>query len=276
MTDHLSLQYDRYILYVMTGAFFAVAFWESFLPRRRPTVSTPRRWLVNFGLFVVDTVAYRWLIPLGTVAAAFLAAERGWGLFHAIEVHPAIQLPLALLLIDLSRYPVHRMMHGFGPLWRFHAVHHSDPDYDLTVGVRFHPLEALITWYASLAVVILLGASPATVLLIEVVSAINASFSHGNVRMPPRLDRVLRVLLVTPDMHRVHHSQLRAETDSNFGTIFSFWDRWFGTYTGYPHRPLEELPIGLPQVPPGAALQLGRLLVEPLRPGRTSTDLAQP
>ena len=275
MTDETVLHYSQLTLLVMVAGFFAVALWESFRPCRQPTQPTPKRWLLNFSLYAFGLLGYRWLLPLSYLAAAILARQQGWGVFQQVQVHPVAAFLMTLLVIDLLRYGFHRLLHNNALLWRFHAVHHSDPDYDLTLSLRFHPIESLLLWYCTLGLILLLGAPPLAVLIIDALSLLNGQFTHGNIRLPPALDTALRWLLVTPNMHRIHHSKIQSETDSNYGSLFSFWDRWFGSYTKTAHCPLQDLPIGLSQVPPASAMNLGKLIADPFRRQSSSVQTRQ-
>jgi sterol desaturase/sphingolipid hydroxylase (fatty acid hydroxylase superfamily) len=230
------------------GVLLLMALWEALAPRRRLSVSRAARWFSNLGLVAVDTLAVRLLIPLGAVGLALLAAERGWGLFNALTVPAWLAVLLSVVALDLVIYLQHVMFHALPVLWRLHLVHHADLDFDATTGVRFHPVEILLSMGIKLGTVLLLGAPAAAVLLFEVLLNATSVFNHGNVRLPRWLDRLLRLFVVTPEMHRVHHSaDDRRETNSNFGFNLPWWDWLFGTYRAEPARGHDAMTIGLEQ-----------------------------
>jgi len=230
------------------GVLLAMALWELMAPRRRPTVSKPTRWLSNLGLVAVNTVAARFLVPLGAVGMALLAQERGWGLFNYVELPSWLAVVLSVVALDLFIYLQHVLFHAVPLLWRLHAVHHADLDFDATTGVRFHPVEIVLSLLIKLAAVAVLGAPALAVLIFEVLLNATSVFNHANVRLPGWLDRLARLFLVTPDMHRVHHSVIPRETNSNFGFSLPWWDYLFGTYRAQPEKGHEGMTIGLEQV----------------------------
>ena len=188
------------------GVLLLMALWEALAPRRRLTVRRPARWFSNLGLVVVDTLAVRFLVPLGAVGVAVLAAQRGWGLFNNVALPGWLAVLLSVVALDLAIYLQHLMFHAVPLLWRLHMVHHADLDFDATTGVRFHTLEILLSLLIKMGVVVLLGAPALGVVAFEVLLNATSLFGHGNVRLPGWLDRVLRLVVVTPEMHRVHHS----------------------------------------------------------------------
>jgi len=236
---------------VRLGCFAAVllsmALWEVLAPRRRLATARPPRWASNLGLVALDTLAVRFLVPLGAVGTALLAAERGWGILNNVPVPPWLAVALAVVALDLAIYLQHVMFHAVPVLWRLHMVHHADLDFDVTTGVRFHTLEMLLSMGIKMGAVALLGAPALGVLIFEVVLNATSMFSHGNVRLPAWLDRVLRLVLVTPEMHRVHHSVIPRETNSNFGFNLPWWDYLFGTYRPRPAAGHEGMTVGLAQ-----------------------------
>jgi sterol desaturase/sphingolipid hydroxylase (fatty acid hydroxylase superfamily) len=230
------------------GAIFAVmAVWEIAAARRELSAAKGSRWFANLGITVVNTVVVRVLFPSAAVGAALLAAERGWGLFNIVQVPSVVSILGSILVLDFIIYLQHVVFHAVPLLWRLHMVHHADVDYDVTTGFRFHPLEALISMPIKFAAVALLGAPAVAVLIFEVILSAASMFNHGNVRIPLRLDRVLRWFVVTPDMHRVHHSVDPRETNSNFGFNLPWWDRLLGTYRSQPAEGHESMAIGLSQ-----------------------------
>lgn len=253
------------------GVFVAMALWEVFAPRRPLALGRSWRWSNNLGVTVLNAVLLRLLLPGAAVAVATAGELEHWGLFNnlppAIERHfsPAAIVLLSVILLDLVIYLQHVMFHAVPAFWRFHRMHHADLDFDVTTGTRFHPLEIAISMVIKIAAVVALGAPPSAVLIFEVVLNATSMFNHGNVRIPLAADRPLRWLLVTPDMHRVHHSVIRAETNSNFGFNLSWWDRALGTYRAEPERGHLGMTIGLDQFRDPAELRLDRMLLQPWR-----------
>ena len=227
------------------AVFVVMALWERLAPRRVPGVSVVLRWTHNLGLLLLNTIMLRLLFPAAAVGLAYSAGQIGWGLFNLLDWPYWLEVVVAVLLLDLAIYLQHRAMHHVPLLWRLHRVHHADLDFDLTTGSRFHSIEILLSMLIKWAVILLLGPALLAVLIFEVLLNGMAMFNHANVRLPAALDAVLRRLLVTPDMHRVHHSVLRRETDSNFGFNLSVWDRLFRTYIDQPEAGHRGMSIGL-------------------------------
>jgi sterol desaturase/sphingolipid hydroxylase (fatty acid hydroxylase superfamily) len=227
------------------GVLLLMAIWEALAPRRRLAVPRPARWASNLGLVALNTLAVRFLVPLGAVGTAVLAEERGWGLFNNVALPGWLAVALAVVALDLAIYLQHVMFHAVPLLWRLHMVHHADLDFDATTGVRFHTIEVLLSMLLKMAAVVLLGAPAMAVVLFEVLLNATSVFNHGNVRLPGWLDRVLRLVVVTPEMHRVHHSALPSETNSNFGFNLPWWDFLFGTYLDQPAAGHEGMTVGL-------------------------------
>jgi sterol desaturase/sphingolipid hydroxylase (fatty acid hydroxylase superfamily) len=245
--------------------FAAMALWEIAAPRRKLTAGRKPRWPSNLGILVVDALVVRILVPTAAVGAALLAAGRGWGLLHLAGLRLSVAALLGFLVLDLVIYGQHVVFHKVPVLWRLHRMHHADLDIDVTTGGRFHPFEILISMAIKIAVVIAFGVPVVAVLLFEVVLNATSMFNHANVAMPAALDRVLRWLVVTPDMHRVHHSIVRHETDSNFGFNLPWWDRLFGTYRVAPQAGQDGMTVGLPIFRDPRELRLDRLLTQPFR-----------
>ncbi len=214
-------------------------------PRRRLSVPRSKRWLTNLSLVVFNSVLLRILFPVAAVGVAAVAAENAWGLFNWLDLSVSIEMILAIVLLDLAVYVQHRLAHSVSILWRLHQVHHADPDFDTTTGLRFHPLEILLSWLYKAAVIILIGAPAAAVILFEIILNAMALFNHGNFYIPLPLDRVLRLLLVTPDVHRIHHSTDHAEQNCNFGFNLSLWDRLFSSWKEQPRLEHASMSIGL-------------------------------
>lgn len=243
----------------------AMMLWEFAGPRRERDFTRRLRWPGNLGIAVFNTVLVRLLFPTAAVGAAAYGAARGWGVLHVAAVADWLALMLAVVALDLVIYLQHRVFHAVPALWLLHRMHHADLDFDTTTGIRFHPVEILLSVVIKVAAIWLLGAGPAAVIVFEVMLNATALFNHGNVRMPAGLDRALRLMVVTPDMHRVHHSILPAETDSNFGFSLPWWDRAFGTYRAQPEAGHDGMTIGLPQFRKPGDLRLDRMLYQPMR-----------
>jgi len=222
----------------------AVALWQWSRPRRSLTQSQPKRWLNNFGILVLNTIVLRLAFPVAAVGAAFVAAERGWGLFNTVAWPSWLEAVICILLLDLLIYGQHVAFHKVPVLWRVHRMHHVDLDFDVSTGLRFHPIEILVSMGVKWAAVIVLGAPALAVLIFEILLNAFPMFNHANAGLPAVADRALRWFVVTPDMHRVHHSVIRAETDSNYGFNLSWWDRLFGTYRDQPAKGHAGMVIG--------------------------------
>ena len=227
------------------GVFAVVALWELAAPRRALTVSKVLRWSSNLGLVVLNTVVLRLMFPLAAVGVASFASDNGWGLLNHFQVPVMIAVPLAVIVMDFVIWLQHVMVHAVPLLWRLHRVHHADLDYDLTTGARFHPLEIILSMLIKFATITVLGPPVVAVVIFEVMLNATAMFNHGNIRLPASVDRVLRWVLVTPDMHRVHHSIEDDETNSNFGFSLTCWDRLFGTYREQPRAGQIGMTIGI-------------------------------
>ena len=252
------------------GVFVLMALWEVHAPRRAPTLSKAMRWGNNLGLVALNTVLLRLLFPAAAVGMAAFAAGEGWGLLNHFELPYWLAVPLAVIALDFVIWLQHVMVHAIPILWRLHRVHHADPDYDLTTGARFHPIEIILSMLIKFATIAVLGPPVVAVIVFEVLLNATAMFNHGNVRLPAKLDRVLRWIVVTPDMHRVHHSVEDDETNSNFGFNLPWWDRLFGTYRDQPRGGHEGMTIGIRGYnTPREVSWLPGLMVLPLR-GRIS------
>lgn len=245
--------------------FLVVALAEFFLPRRPLSVSRFQRWYVNISIMILDTLSVRLLIPLLPVALSELAEIRGWGILNLLSLPYWTRMILSLLILDLVIYLQHRAFHRISFLWRIHRVHHTDLDLDITSGNRFHPFEIIVSICIKLALVVLIGAPPMSVLLFEIVLNASSLFNHGNISLSPSVDRRLRQFLVTPDMHRVHHSVIPKETDSNFCFNFPWWDKLLGTYRAQPSAGHEAMQIGLNEFRDAGQLGLLYLLVLPFK-----------
>jgi len=236
-------------LTIRLGAFFGVlvtvALAEIAFPRRRLTVSKPRRWASNLGIVFLNSALVRVLLPITAAGFAVLAASRGWGVFNNFAAPVWFAVLASVVFLDFAIYLQHVMFHAVPALWRLHRMHHADLDFDVTTGARFHPIEILLSMLIKFAVIAVIGAPAVAVIIFEVLLNATAMFNHGNLRLPAAFDRMLRLFIVTPDMHRVHHSIEDHETNSNFGFNLSLWDRLFGTYKAQPDAGHEAMTIGI-------------------------------
>lgn len=236
-------------VFIRLGFFFTVfafmAAWEVIAPRR--TLSSPRgiRWLNNISITFINSALARWIFPMSAVGIALLSRQRGWGVFNYTEMSPWVVGIMTIVLLDLTIYTQHFLFHKIPFFWRLHRMHHTDLDIDVTTGARFHPIEIIVSMGVKSAVVIVLGAPAWSVLSFEVLLNATSMFNHSNILINRRIDRMLRICIVTPDMHRVHHSVITKETDSNFGFNLSWWDRLFGTYRDQPVSGHDGMTIGL-------------------------------
>src|SRR5215813_2869430 len=221
------------------GVLVLMTLWEVLTPRRPQAIPN------NLGIVVLNTFVVRLLFPLAGVGMAFHAQTMGWGLFNIVPVPGWLAIPTSVLLLDLTIYGQHVMFHAVTFLWRLHRMHHADLEFDVTTGLRFHPGEIVVSMLIKLAAVFVLGPAPIAVLIFEVMLNATSMFNHGNVRLPARLDHVLRLFVVTPEMHRVHHSIDRRETDSNFGFNLPWWDHLFGTYRAQPSLGHARMMLGI-------------------------------
>ena len=258
-------------LAVFLSVLAAMALWEVAAPRRRREIPRLLRWTNNLALVVLDTAVLRLAFPMLAVGLAILAEQRGWGLFNLLAVPGWLAFVASVVILDLAIYGQHVVFHAVPVLWRLHRMHHADLEFDVTTGLRFHPVEIVLSMAVKLAVVAALGPPALAVLVFEVLLNATALFSHSNVRLPAGLDRVLRWGIVTPDMHRVHHSIDRVETDSNYGFNLSLWDRLFGTYRALPAKGHAGMLIGIGQFRSRRELWLDRMLLQPLRGPATDT-----
>lgn len=227
------------------GVFAIMALWEMLNPCRELTVSKPIRWLSNLGLVFLNSFIVRLLFPMAAVGVAAFAQQAGWGIFNYYPIPTFFAVLATIVLMDFAIYIQHVMFHAVPMLWRLHQVHHADLDYDVTTGARFHTIEIVLSMLIKFAVIIVLGAPVVAVVLFEVILNATAMFNHSNISLPAKLDKSLRYLLVTPDMHRVHHSVHANEANSNFGFSLTWWDRLMGTYCENPKDGQQGMQIGI-------------------------------
>jgi sterol desaturase/sphingolipid hydroxylase (fatty acid hydroxylase superfamily) len=268
MSDWLVAQHAAVLFYALLVAFAVVAVWESVQPRRRLATATTVRWFNNIALAGIGGALERYSLPILGVSFAVLAEQRGWGLLNAAAAPAWLSFAFAVIALDLAHYLLHRLLHKVPLLWRMHKVHHADLDVDCVTAVRHHPLETLFVSGAGVLVIGGLGAPPLAVLAAFGLASVASIFNHGNVDVPPSIDRMLRLIVVTPDMHRIHHSVQYDECNANFSMVFAWWDRLFGTWCEAPRLGHESMSLGLAEARTPSDVTLYRLLLLPLRRGR--------
>lgn len=235
---------------------------EAYSPRRTPGLGWNRR-LNNLALVGIDVILVRFLLPIATVSMAEVAATRGWGLFNTLDLGFWPAVVLSFLLLDLVIYAQHVMLHKIPLLWRIHRLHHTDMDFDVTTALRFHPFEIILSIFVKLVFIALLGAPVMAVIIFEIVLNISSMFNHSNIQIPSGVDRLLRYFIVTPDMHRVHHSVEKIETNSNYGFYIPWWDYLFRTYRPQPLLGHTTMKIGLNEFRGNKVVSLHWLLLQP-------------
>ena len=265
MSDVILRHEDVLRIGAFTGFFLAFALFEALAPRRRRRLTRWARWPNNVGLLFAGTLVVRVVFPVLAVGAASVAALNGWGLLNQFALPVWAAFLVSMVLLDLAIYVQHRVFHAIPVLWRLHRVHHADTDLDVTTGVRFHPLELGLSMAFKLVIVALLGAPAVAVVVFEILINASSLFEHANLRLPRGVDRAVRLVIVTPDMHRVHHSTRREETDSNFGFNLSVWDRVFGTYRAQPREGHDGMSIGLGEFRAPREAWIDRLITQPFR-----------
>lgn len=254
----------RFLVFITVLILMAVM--EALLPRRPCSQRRGLRWISNLSLVAVGTVVVRVALPISVVTLGALGEQRGWGLLNHTSLHGAVEAVLAFVFLDLAIYLQHVVFHAVPALWRLHRMHHADLDFDVTTGVRFHPFELVLSALIKCAVVVVLGPPVIAVIVFEIVLNASSLFNHANLQLPEALDRCLRWIIVTPEMHRVHHSIVRDETNSNYGFNLPWWDRLLGTYRDRP-RAGDEMVIGLAEFRDPDELRLDRMLTQPFRSG---------
>ncbi len=265
MTDTILPHEPTIRLACFLGVFVLIAVWEILRPRRARSVSRRVRWPSNLTIVVLNTILVRILAPVTVVGVALVAVEQQWGLLNQLALPVWVSIALAVLILDFAIYLQHVLFHAVPVLWRLHRMHHADLDLDVTTGSRFHPIEILLSMGVKLAVVVMLGPPAVAVFAFEIFLNATAMFNHGNVGIPIKIDRVLRWFVVTPDMHRIHHSIVPRETNSNFGFNLPWWDRLFNTYRAQPAAGHDGMTIGIELFRDPRDLRLDRMLVQPFR-----------
>jgi len=245
------------------GVLGLMAIWEIFAPRRTLIASKTVRWLNNLGLIFLNNLLLRFIFPIAAVSLAVLAQQQQWGIFNNVDLPMWATLIISIVLLDGAIYIQHVLFHALPLLWRLHRMHHADLDLDVTSGARFHPIEIILSMLIKFAVILVLGPPAIAVLLFEIILNAMAMFNHSNIALPLKIDQGLRLMVVTPDMHRVHHSVIETEFNSNFGFNLSIWDRLFGTYRAQPKAGHQGMQIGLQQFREPRYLTLPWLLIQP-------------
>lgn len=263
MIDSFLSNASEVYAYAYFGTVIVIALVEWVAPRRQPGKTLALRWFGNIAVYVLNAIVVRAALPLGAIAWAALCHERGWGLLNVFGSPAVPGILVTLVVFDGVNYTQHYLFHRIPLLWRLHRTHHSDAEYDFSTGVRFHPLEALLVHAVQFLTIYLLGAAPAAVFATQVVFLVISFVEHANVRIPSVVDRTLRLVFVTPDMHRVHHSQLARENQSNFSNLFSWWDRLFGTYVHAPSAGHDGIVFGLPEFSERKHATLPWMLAQP-------------
>jgi sterol desaturase/sphingolipid hydroxylase (fatty acid hydroxylase superfamily) len=267
--ETLIQQESAALIFTLLGGFVLVGLWETYAPRRQPSVSTLRRWGVNFALMGLNNLLLTVLVPATSLVVAQYCQAHGFGLLNALPVPQWLAISASVVVLDFVYYALHWVFHRVPWLWVFHRVHHADPDYDLTTGLRFHPGEFLVYTMLKLAAIAVLGIPPEVAFVMDLLLALDGFLVHGNVRINADIDRLLRRLVVTPEMHRVHHSRDLREGNSNYGAILSLWDRVLGTYVQEPRLGHLAMEFGVEGVDAKTGMKLGAMLLAPFarRPG---------
>ncbi|MFO7716470.1 sterol desaturase family protein [Desulfosarcina sp.] len=265
MKDERAIRFGFFL-----AVFVVLAFVEIMAPKRTLSTSKRRRWVANLSIVALNPLSLLLVFPILPVGLAVVASEQNWGLLNQLATPAWLKVIIAVVLLDLAVYVQHVMHHAIPLLWRLHMMHHADLDIDMTTGLRFHPIEIVVSMIIKLTAVAALGAPPLAVLIFEVALNATSMFNHSNINLPLRVDRILRFFVVTPDMHRVHHSVIIRETNSNYGFNLPWWDRLFGTYKDQPDKGHMKMTIGLAQFRDLQKLTLPRLLILPFvgDPGR--------
>jgi sterol desaturase/sphingolipid hydroxylase (fatty acid hydroxylase superfamily) len=247
------------------GIFIVMVSWEAIAPKRAHNIDRQQRWPVNLGLALFNMVLMRFTIGSLAYISAVMAAEHGVGLMNMLPMPTSVSIITTLLILDFAIYGQHIVMHKLPLLWRLHKVHHTDLEFDATTAVRFHPLEIVISMLYKAVCIVLIGGNPEAIIIFEIILNGAATFNHSNVKIPDKVDKILRWLIITPDMHRIHHSTEPTETDSNYGFSVSWWDRLCRTYTAEPKQPQNTMTIGLKAYRKQVELGFLRLMLIPFK-----------
>ncbi len=247
------------------GIFLFMICWEYFSPRRKFSLTRKQRWPINIGLAVLNMVIMRLTIGGLAYLAAITVTENNGGLLNWLSAPDWLAIIITLLFLDFAIYLQHILSHKWSVLWRLHQIHHTDLAFDATTAVRFHPLEIALSMFYKIFCIFLIGANPIAVIAFEIILNGAATFNHSNVNIPKGIDNKLRWLLITPDMHRIHHSTIARETDSNYGFSISWWDRLCGTYIATPEQPQQSMDIGLKNFTEASELGFMKLLLLPFK-----------
>lgn len=265
---------------IYTGCYFfaiaLVAGWEALAPRKALRQPMGMRWFSNIAVTVIDILLVRALFPLLGIALALEVTNKGWGLMPWLNTPPLFAFLMGLLILDFNNYLQHYLLHKFPILWRLHRMHHSDTDYDFSTSLRFHPLEAIFSVALELLVIAAFGIPAFAYLIYKIIRVLMAAFVHGNLLIPTQIDRALRIVLVTPDLHRIHHSLSKLESNSNFAGVTPLWDRIFGTYLDQPSQGHEALEIGLKEFREDKYRQLHWMLLQPFLKASRLSGADQP
>lgn len=275
MSLSLSIHEPVIRLAAFAMVFTVMAVWEIIAPRRRQVIGRALRWPSNLGVVLLDVALVRVVFPTGAVALAVLAEAKGWGLLNVWGMPGWVAVLIGVIVLDFVIYLQHVLFHAVPALWKLHRMHHADLEFDVTTGTRFHPIEIILSMVIKLTIVVAIGAPAVAVLIFEVLLNATAMFNHANVRLPESFDRIARLFVVTPDMHRVHHSIVVLETNSNFGFNLPWWDRLFGTYRHQPASGHEHMTIGVEQFRDPSEQRLDRMLSQPFRGGADATAVAR-
>lgn len=252
-------------LSVFLGLFTLMAILETVMPRRARSFDRKIRWIGNLGILVLSALLARLILPWVPVGVAIYAQTNSIGLFHYLKFEGIDSLVAGVFVLDFMIYLQHVVMHKTPILWRLHRLHHADLDYDVTTGIRFHPIEIILSLLYKMSIILIFGIDPVSVVIFEVILNGMAMFNHANFKLPLFLDRVLRLVVITPDVHRIHHSSIQAETDSNYGFNICWWDRLFGTFSAQPKLGHEGMEIGLSYYRDESQLKLPQMLTQPFK-----------
>lgn len=254
------------------GVLIVMMQFEYLIPRKARSLPRKERWITNTLLVVINTVILKLVMPVLAVTMATIASANGWGLFALLDWPIWLEIITAIIVLDMCIYAQHWASHKIPILWRFHQVHHADRDIDVTTGLRFHPIEILFSMAYKLLLVVILGPAAVAVIVFEIILNASAMFNHSNVRLPLNVDKILRKIIVTPDMHRVHHSVIRHETDSNYGFFLSIWDRLYRTYIPQPKDGHDDMKIGLLEYQTRDPASIAWSLLLPFKAKKVSTS----